>query len=215
MIDRTEETPDIANLTFSSPDEEAGYKAWIKHLAGELDFLSPDYAASHTNCVGVLIGDNEEPGQLSPGEDGYPVFYGAPFVEQATADDLLYYLYRAAFEPAEEREHRRGRTRAYLRVYANVYDLEKGAGNCAGIIDHGLACERADILIFHDAYIYMKDLSCETEPDLLNLYRRILESRTDRSPCLVRWWRDARRACRRLFTRAGLGTRSPVVLERH
>ena len=67
--------------------------------------------------------------------------------------------------------------------------MYRGEANCAGL----LTARRArygdpevevlpDTLLFHDAYIYIKDLACEGETDLLGLYRCILSCRTQNTP---------------------------------
>lgn len=72
MVNRTEETLGATGAQFASLGEETDYKEWVGRLSGELDFMPPNCTASHPDCVGLLIGQGGEPGQLSPRLCGLP-----------------------------------------------------------------------------------------------------------------------------------------------
>lgn len=185
-----ETTKDVQRLEkprFKDLAEEGSFREWVARVTGEMDYQGPGEIQSHEENVRILIGSEEDPGLLFPDKDGYPNFYGFPFVEQETADDAVYHLYRSAFEPEETTEQGRGRTAAYVRVYATVDVADKGRISCAGVMTsrYALATKPSgavpvrlpDALVFHEPLIYMKDLACSTEDDLLDLYRAIRSSK--------------------------------------
>jgi hypothetical protein len=172
---------------FADPAEREAFGEWVERLAGELDYHNPAQTYSHEESLRVLVGSEDEPGELYPDAEGYPSFYGFPFVEQKTADDVVYHLYRTAFEPEEAAERESGRTAAYVRVYATVDVMDKGQISCAGVMisRYPLASDASgssraslpDTLVFHETFAYMRDLACRSEADLLDLYRAVRASK--------------------------------------
>lgn len=189
----THHTPDPTAPEFESPEEKAHFLDWADGVASEMDLMpvSIPSASDPAAAFKVLVGNADEPGHLYPDELGHPHFYDYPLVDQKTADDTIYHLYATAFRTAEQAEHDRGGRAAYLRTYVTVDTMDKGQVSAAGILtarrphvhpETGVPPSEPshlpDKLLFHETRLYIDELACENEADLLGLFRLITSSKT-------------------------------------
>lgn len=179
MAEKTE-TQD--ELNFEIEQEKEDFSRWLESVAGEMNSYSGNFDPEEDDIVTQLL-DSEE-GYLAPDNKGFPKFYDFPDTDQPRADDLVHYLYTAAFEPDTKIDCTHGRTNATVLTYPSVWDISSGEATCVGILvsrrprySHPSARELPDTLLFRAPYIYIGDFACQSEKDLLNLYRTILASR--------------------------------------
>lgn len=165
----------MQDLTYNTEIEKELFREWVIAVAEELTYnIGSDI--SYDTALDLLIGED---GELNPDEGGYPRYYGHPFEVESSGNDLIYHLYRQAFEPDEAGQPTTPGN--YLRLYTSLYDEGHGVGDCAGILEAQKTLSTQDQetkllpdrLLFHDNYVYIKDLACTSEEDLLELYKRI------------------------------------------
>lgn len=180
MSDTTGKKP---GLNFESEQDKEAFNRWLESVAGEMNSSSGYFDSEEDDVLTQLI-DPEE-GYLAPDNDeGFPNFYNFPVTDQIRADDFVYYLYNAAFEPDVTVDCNYGRTDSTVLTYPSVWDIPRGEANCVGVLvsrrpryNGPPAKTLPDTLLFRANYIYIGNFTCQSEQDLLELYRRIMRSR--------------------------------------
>ena len=159
-------------------EHEEDFANWVTSVAEELT-AGRRKSTPYGEALALLVGPD---GRLLPDDEGYPVAYGYPEYIQEEGTELVRILYEAAFEPDQKTEKEAGRVHASLRLYPNIYDPEKGIGECVGVMESRTSSPAGglpDRLVFNAGYIYVKGLACSSEAELFDLYKGILERRIE------------------------------------